>query len=140
MSTATLQTSQGAIEIELYPESAPKTVANFLELVERKYYDGLIFHRVIDNFMAQTGCPAGTGTGGPGYNIPDEFNEQLHLTGSLSMANTGVPNSGGSQFFICHQPLPHLDGKHTVFGRVLRGVDVIYKLRVGDDLESITVP
>ena len=130
---------KGTLELELFPDAAPKTVANFVELAEKGYYDDLTFHRVLDDFMVQTGCPEGTGRGGPGYLIPDEFNDNLHLTGSLAMANTGEPNSGGSQFYICHRPLPHLDGKHTVFGRLAAGVDVLYKIEQGDAIESLTI-
>lgn len=132
-----LVTKRGNIDAELYPDVAPKTVEHLLELIGRNYYDGLVFHRVVEDFVAQTGCPEGTGSGGPGYNIPDEFNERKHLTGTLSMANKGTPNSGGSQFFICHRPLPHLDGKHTVFGRVTRGIDLVYKIAVGDTVERL---
>ena len=139
MKTARIVTSRGPIVVDLYDEDAPKTVANFLELAGKGFYDGLTFHRVVDDFMAQTGCPIGDGTGGPGYVIPDEPNAHRHLTGSLAMANTGAPNTGGSQFYICHRPLEHLDGKHTVFGRVQRGIDVVFKLRVGDTVKSIEV-
>jgi len=139
MSTnATIHTAHGAINVELYPDAAPKTVANFLELIGRTFYDGLTWHRVVEDICSQTGWPAGTGSGGPGYVIPDEPSDKQHLTGTLSMANTGAPNSGGSQFFICHRPLPHLDGKHTVFGRVTRGIDVVYKIEQGETLTKVT--
>lgn len=130
---------KGTIELDLFAEAAPKTVANFVELAKRGFYDDLTFHRLVDDFMVQAGCPAGTGQGGPGYHIADEFNDNLHLTGSLAMANTGEPNSGGSQFYLCHRPLPQLDGKHTVFGRVAVGVDVLYKIEQGDVIEALTV-
>ena len=127
-----LKTSQGEIEIELFENEAPNTVANFVSLVDKGYYDGLTFHRVLSGFMAQGGCPDGTGGGGPGYNIPCECyqpNHRLHFRGSLSMAK-GLPrDTGGSQFFINLVPTRHLDGKHTVFGRVIRGIDVTAKLQ-----------
>lgn len=137
MSEAVIDTSRGKIRVELYEEAAPDTVQNFKDLAQKTFYDGLVWHRVVPDFMTQTGCPEGTGRGGPGYRIPDETNDLLHLTGSLSMANSGTPNSGGSQFFICHRPCPHLDGKHTVFGRITLGIDVLYKIKVGDALNSI---
>ncbi len=139
MSEITIKTARGSFTAELYPDSAPKTVANFLELVGRAFYDGLTWHRVVADFCCQTGCPEGTGTGGPGYVLPDEPSDRKHLTGSLSMANKGTPNSGGSQWFVCHRPLPHLDGKHAVFGRVTSGIDVIYKIEQGDKVDAITL-
>ena len=124
MSSATLQTSEGAIELELYPDDAPKTVENFLKLARDGFYDGVIFHRVIPDFMIQGGDPTGTGTGGPGYQFEDEFNEHRVERGALAMANAG-PNTNGSQFFIVTaEATPWLDGKHTVFGRVTSGMDV----------------
>ena len=119
---------------------ADDTVANFEKLVGQKFYDGLKFHRVIANFMVQTGCPQGTGTGGPGYKFADEFHKDLKHDGPgiLSMANAG-PNTNGSQFFITHVPCAHLDGKHSVFGRVLEGQDVVNAIRQGDKMESITI-
>ena len=136
MSQVRITTEVGVIEATLFPEGAPRTVRNFEELVQQGYYDGLTFHRVVPDFCAQGGCPEGTGRGGPGYVIPDEHDgPNRHLTGSLSMANTGAPNSGGSQFFICHRAIPDLDGKHTVFGRVTRGIDVVYRIRVGTRIE-----
>ncbi|MFT5429943.1 MAG: peptidyl-prolyl cis-trans isomerase B (cyclophilin B) [Myxococcota bacterium] len=134
-----IATNRGALDAEIFASDVPQTTNNFVELIEKSYYDGLAFHRVVDDFMVQTGCPEGTGSGGPGYRIADEFTGLKHLTGTLSMANTGEPNSGGSQFFICHRPLPHLDGKHSVFGRVISGVDVLYKLETGDTITSIAV-
>lgn len=139
MTTARIETSRGVIEVVLYPDAAPKTVNSFVDLARKGFYSGLVWHRVVEDFVAQTGCPMGTGEAGPGYVIPDELNDHLHVTGSLSMANTGAPNSGGSQFFVCHRPIPSLDGKHTVFGRVTRGIDVLYKIRQGDGVESIEV-
>jgi cyclophilin family peptidyl-prolyl cis-trans isomerase len=124
MTKATLHTSEGPIEIELYPNEAPKTVENFTKLAGEGYYDGLIFHRVIPDFMIQGGCPDGTGTGGPGYQFEDEFNEHKVERGALAMANAG-PNTNGSQFFIVTtDAAPWLDGKHTVFGKVTSGQDV----------------
>ena len=123
-STATMNTSQGAIEIELFDEDAPKTVQNFKKLAQDGFYDGVIFHRVIKDFMIQGGDPTGTGTGGPGYTFEDEINENKIVRGALAMANAG-PNTNGSQFFVVTtEAAPWLDGKHTVFGRVTAGQDV----------------
>lgn len=123
MSTATFQTNAGTITIELFDEDAPKTVQNFKDLVGKGFYDGLIFHRVIDDFMIQGGCPQGTGTGGPGYTFEDEFNSHKVERGALAMANAG-PNTNGSQFFIVTtDAAPWLDGKHTVFGKVTEGYE-----------------
>ena len=128
MTKATLHTSEGPIEIELYPNEAPKTVENFTKLAGDGYYDGLIFHRVIPDFMIQGGCPEGTGTGGPGYQFEDEFNEHKIERGALAMANAG-PNTNGSQFFIVTaEATPWLDGKHTVFGKVTSGMDVVDRI------------
>src|SRR5205809_4951656 len=125
MSSATMHTNHGAIELELFDEDAPKTVENFLKLSRDGFYDGLIFHRVIPEFMIQGGCPEGTGTGGPGYTFEDEFNDHKIVRGALAMANAG-PNTNGSQFFIVTtEATPWLDGKHTVFGRVTDGMDVV---------------
>ena len=124
MSTATMTTSEGPITIELFDEDAPKTVDNFKKLVGDGFYDGLIFHRVIRDFMIQGGCPQGTGTGGPGYTFEDEFNQHKVVRGALAMANAG-PNTNGSQFFLVTTgEAPWLDGKHTVFGQVTEGLDV----------------
>src|SRR4051812_30318643 len=129
-SHATMQTSEGAIGLELFDEDAPKTVANFKKLAGEGFYDGLIFHRVIKDFMIQGGCPQGTGTGGPGYTFEDEFNQHKIARGALAMANAG-PNTNGSQFFIVTtEAAPWLDGKHTVFGRVSDGMDA------GDAIEG----
>ncbi|MDH3587895.1 MAG: peptidylprolyl isomerase [Gammaproteobacteria bacterium] len=140
LKTATIETSRGTIELELFAEQAPKTVANFEKLAGENFYDGLTFHRVISNFMIQTGCPQGTGTGGPGYKFEDEFHDDLAHDGPgvLSMANAG-PNTNGSQFFITHVPCPHLDGKHSVFGKVLKGQDVVNSIAQGDIMEKVTV-
>ena len=125
MSTATLHTNHGAIAIELYPDEAPKTVENFTKLAGDGFYDGVIFHRVIKDFMIQGGDPTGTGTGGPGYTFEDEFNEYKVERGALAMANAG-PNTNGSQFFIVTTAeAPWLDGKHTVFGRITGGMDAV---------------
>jgi peptidyl-prolyl cis-trans isomerase B (cyclophilin B) len=125
MSSATLHTNQGAIEIELFDGEAPKTVDNFVKLARDGFYDGVIFHRVIPDFMIQGGDPTGTGTGGPGYQFEDEFNDHKVERGALAMANAG-PNTNGSQFFIVTtEAAPWLDGKHTVFGRVTNGMDVV---------------
>jgi cyclophilin family peptidyl-prolyl cis-trans isomerase len=125
MSAATLQTSHGAIDVELFDGDAPKTVENFRKLAADGFYDGVIFHRVIPDFMIQGGDPTGTGSGGPGYTFEDEFNDNPVVRGALAMANAG-PNTNGSQFFIVTaEACPWLDGKHTVFGRVTGGMDVI---------------
>ncbi len=127
--TAVFNTSEGEFKFEMFEDKAPQTTANFIKLVESKYYDGLIFHRVIENFMIQGGCPDGNGMGGPGYVIPDEFHPELKhdSAGILSMANAG-PNTGGSQFFITLLPTTWLDGKHAVFGKVKEGMDVVQKI------------
>ena len=140
MKTAKIETNRGTIELELFAEQAPKTVANFEKLAGDGFYDGLAFHRVIDNFMIQTGCPKGTGTGGPGYTFEDEFNDDLLHDGPgvLSMANAG-PNTNGSQFFITHVPCPHLNGRHSVFGKVLAGQDIVDSIAQGDVMEKVTV-
>lgn len=140
MKTATIETAHGTMKLELFDKDAPGTVENFEKLANDGFYDGLTFHRVIPDFMIQGGCPTGNGTGGPGYKIPCETkgNPNKHERGSLSMAHAG-PNTGGSQFFICHSPQPHLDGVHTVFGKVLEGVDVVDKVRGGDKMLKVTV-
>jgi len=126
---AHFETSMGNFTIELFEQQAPKTVANFVTLAEKNFYDGVIFHRVIDGFMIQGGDPTGTGRGGPGYQFADEFHPQLrhNSEGILSMANAG-PNTNGSQFFITLTATPHLDGKHAVFGKVIAGMDVVKKI------------
>ena len=132
MSTATIETNRGAIEVELFDADAPKTVENFTKLATDGYYDGLSFHRVIPDFMIQGGCPSGDGTGGPGYTFEDEFNEHKIARGALAMANAG-PNTNGSQFFIVTaDACPWLDGKHTVFGRVTGGLDVVDRISLVD--------
>lgn len=124
--TATIETNHGTLKVELFEERAPKTAGNFIDLAEKGFYDGVIFHRVISDFMIQGGDPQGTGTGGPGYTIDDEFHPELRhdRAGVLSMANAG-PNTGGSQFFITLAPTPWLDNKHAVFGKVVDGMDVV---------------
>ena len=136
---ATFDTDRGPIKLELYPDKAPLTVANFVNLAKRGFYDGLNFHRVIADFMVQGGCPQGTGTGGPGYRFEDETNNGVrHERGVLSMANAG-PNTNGSQFFITHVATPWLDGKHTVFGKVVEGLDVVDAVRQGDTIKSVKI-
>ena len=141
MKVATLRTNKGDIRIELFADKTPKTVANFEKLIGEGFYDGLKWHRVIDNFMIQGGCPKGTGTGDPGYKFNDEFHKDLKHDGPgiLSMANSG-PNTNGSQFFITHIATPWLDGKHSVFGKVLGdGQKVVNAIKQGDKIEKATV-
>jgi peptidyl-prolyl cis-trans isomerase B (cyclophilin B) len=137
---ATLETGAGDIEAELYPQHAPKTVNNFVFLAREGFYDDTTFHRVIPNFVIQGGDPTGTGRGGPGYRFEDELedNPLKHETGSLSMANAG-PDTNGSQFFVTHAPQPHLDGRHTVFGKVTRGQEVVDALQQGEALRKVTI-
>jgi len=134
-----METTRGVIELDLYPEHAPKTVNNFVFLVGEGFYDGVSFHRVIPDFVIQGGDPTGTGRGGPGYRFEDELvgNPLKHGTGVISMANAG-PNTNGSQFFITHSPQPHLDGRHTVFGEVVAGQDVVNAIRQGDTMTRVT--
>ncbi len=138
--TATLVTSRGEIVCELFAKDAPKTVNNFVFLAKENFYDGTTFHRVIADFMVQGGDPTGTGRGGPGYRFEDELkgNPNKHQVGTLSMANAG-PNTNGSQFFITHVVTNWLDGKHTVFGKVLKGQDVVNAIKQGDPLISVTI-
>ncbi|NKB97704.1 MAG: peptidylprolyl isomerase [Pseudomonadales bacterium] len=139
---AVMTTSKGAIHLDLYADQAPMTVANFINLVQRGYYDGLSFHRVIPDFMVQGGCPQGTGTGGPGYQFGDEFVAELRhdAPGKLSMANAG-PGTNGSQFFITHVPTPWLDDAHTIFGAVQSDADqdVVNAIAQGDTIESVAI-
>lgn len=137
--TATIETKKGNIKLELFAKDVPGTVNNFVFLSREGFYDGVTFHRVIPGFMAQGGDPTGTGTDGPGYNIADEFTKHTHVTGALSMANTGHPNTNGSQFFITYAPQPHLDGHHSVFGQLVAGMDVLKKLKNGDVIVKITI-
>lgn len=137
---AKLETSRGLIELELYPQYAPMTVNNFVFLSREGFYDGVLFHRVIANFMIQGGDPTGTGRGGPGYRFADEFkgNPLTHETGVISMANAG-PGTNGSQFFITHSPQPHLNGHHTVFGKVISGQETVDAVRQGDVIQKVTI-
>ncbi len=138
--TATIETSRGVIVCDLFAKEAPRTVNNFVFLAREGFYDGTVFHRVIANFMIQGGDPTGTGRGGPGYRFEDEFqgNPHKHAVGSLSMANAG-PNTNGSQFFITHVVTDWLDGKHTVFGKVRSGQDVVNGVQQGDTLNKVTI-
>jgi peptidyl-prolyl cis-trans isomerase B (cyclophilin B) len=140
MKVAIFETNKGTIRIELFDDKTPKTIDNFEQLCGKKYYDGLSFHRVIADFMVQGGCPDGNGTGGPGYQFEDEFHADLKHDGPgvLSMANSG-PNTNGSQFFITHVATPHLNGKHTVFGKVIEGQDVVDSIAQGDTMETVRV-
>ncbi|BBD44644.1 peptidylprolyl isomerase [Petrimonas sulfuriphila] len=142
MMTAEIHTAKGVMKVKFYEEDAPNTVANFVKLAEKGFYDGLTFHRVIPNFVIQGGCPDGTGAGGPGYTIKCELNgnNQYHDRGVLSMAHAGR-DTGGSQFFICHsrENTAHLDRNHTCFGKVYEGVEVIDKIRQGDRIEKILI-
>jgi len=142
MKIAEIHTAKGLMKVKFFEEDAPKTVENFIKLAQLGFYDGLIFHRVIPDFVVQAGCPYGTGTGGPGYNIKCELtgNNQYHDKGVLSMAHAGR-DTGGSQFFICHnrENTQHLDRQHTVFGKVYEGLDVIDQLRKGDEIVKIEI-
>lgn len=139
---ATIKTNKGDINLNLYPNKTPKTVANFANLAQRGYYDNLSFHRVIDNFMIQGGCPNGDGRGGPGYSFEDEFDQELKhdSPGILSMANAG-PGTNGSQFFITHIETPWLDGKHSVFGKIISESDqkVVNAISQGDKIETVSI-
>ena len=140
MKVATIETNRGTIRFQLFADKTPKTVENFETLAKKGFYNGLKFHRVLADFMIQTGCPQGTGTGGPGYKFADEFHKDLRHTGPgiVSMANAG-PNTNGSQFFITHVATPWLDGKHSVFGKVLEGQDVVDSIKQGDVMKTVTV-
>jgi peptidyl-prolyl cis-trans isomerase B (cyclophilin B) len=136
--TAIIETEKGNLVLELFASDVPMTVNNFVTLARDGFYDGLTFHRVIPGFMAQGGCPIGDGTGGPGYRFDDEITDHRHVTGALSMANSG-PNTNGSQFFITYAPQPHLDGKHTVFGQLIEGMDVLERLVNGDVMTRVVI-
>ena len=138
--TATIETNRGTIELQLSAQYAPKTVNNFVFLAREGFYDGVSFHRVINDFMIQGGDPTGSGRGGPGYRFEDEFkgNPLTHETGVISMANAG-PGTNGSQFFITHSPQAHLNNKHTVFGKVVKGQDVVNAIRQGDKMTKVTI-
>ncbi|MFA6923968.1 MAG: peptidylprolyl isomerase [Bacteroidales bacterium] len=142
MQKAEIQTAKGTMKVEFFEKDAPNTVANFIKLSKSGFYDGLIFHRVIPNFVVQAGCPNGRGDGGPGYTIKCELtgNNQYHTRGTLSMAHAGR-DTGGSQFFICHnrENTQHLDRQHTAFGKVVEGLDVIDKIQQGDNIEKISI-
>ncbi|WP_031515058.1 peptidylprolyl isomerase [Desulfofalx alkaliphila] len=140
MKKAIIETDNGKIVIELFEKDAPGTVENFESLIKKGFYDGLNFHRVIPGFVAQGGCPYGTGTGGPGYTIKceTEGNPHKHLRGAVSMAHAGK-DTGGSQFFICYDTFPHLDGVHTVFGKVIEGMDVVDKIAPGTKMNKVTI-
>ncbi len=137
--TAKIYTHEGNITVNLDFKKAPQTVANFVELSQKGFYDGLSFHRVIQRFMIQGGDPKGDGSGGPGYTIVDEKNDLKHETGVISMANRSTRNTGGSQFFLVQWPQPHLDGKHTVFGKITEGLDVIYRIEANDPIIKIEI-
>lgn len=136
---AVIEMDAGKIVIEFYEQDAPETVANFVKLAKKGFYDGLSFHRVVPGFVVQGGDPKGDGTGGPGSTIKDEFNSRKHLTGTVAMARTPAPNSAGSQFYICLGPQPALDGKYTVFGQVIDGMDIVIKIKRGDIMKKVTV-
>lgn len=136
--TATIETTKGTLVIELFAADAPKTVNNFVFLSREGFYDGVLFHRVLAGFMAQGGDPTGSGSGGPGYQFADEFSSRGHITGSLSMANSG-PGTNGSQFFITYAPQPHLDNKHSVFGQLTEGMDVLKTLVDGDKMITVVI-
>jgi peptidyl-prolyl cis-trans isomerase B (cyclophilin B) len=125
---AVVETSKGTFKFELLPDVAPGTVANFVKLAKKGFYDGTIFHRIIPGFMMQGGDPDGTGRGGPGYTIKAEFSKRKHVEGTVSMARSADPNSAGSQFFVCFAPAPHLDGQYTIFGQVIEGMDVVHEI------------
>lgn len=132
-------TAHGDILIELYPDTAPNTVANFKALAGKGFYDGLKFHRVIAGFMAQGGDPEGRGTGGPGYKVKAEFNARKHVRGTVAMARSASPDSAGSQFYICFGPQPHLDGQYTIFGQVVEGMDAVDQIKQGDVMNKVAV-
>ena len=135
---ATIETEKGNLVLELFASDVPRTVNNFVTLAREGFYDGLTFHRVVPGFVVQGGCPVGDGTGGPGYVFDDENTDHTHVAGALSMANSG-PNTNGSQFFITYTPQHHLDGKHSVFGQLIEGTDVLDSLEQGDRIIRITI-
>ena len=137
--TLILDTTQGPVTIEMRPDLAPGHVARIKELVREGFYDGIVFHRVIEGFMAQTGCPQGTGTGGSGKKLKAEFTKEPHVRGTASMARAASPDSGDSQFFICFAPAPFLDGKYTIFGQVTSGMEFIDAIKKGDEARNGTV-
>lgn len=138
MKKTVIETEKGNIVLEMFDKDAPNTVANFESLSNKGFYDGLTFHRVVPGFVIQGGCPTGNGTGGPGYKIKCEINPNKHVRGALSMAHAGR-DTGGSQFFVCLGDFPHLDGVHTVFGKVVEGMDVVDKIQPGDKMTKVSV-
>jgi len=127
------------IRLEFFPADAPKTVANFVTLAKKGFYNNLTFHRVVPDFVVQGGCPKGDGTGGPGHTVPAEFNKQKHVRGTLAMARSQDPNSAGSQLYICYGPTPHLDGNYTVFGKVTSGIEHVDRIKQGDRMKSVAI-
>lgn len=138
-SEAVIETNKGTIRFKFFTEDASKTVENFVKLAQKKFYDGLLFHRVVPGFVIQGGDPNGDGSGGPGYMIKAEFNSKPHLAGTVAMARASDPDSAGSQFYICLDRQPFLDGKYTVFGQVEEGMEVVQKIRIGDKMTKVTV-
>ncbi len=136
---AVIVTDRGVIKFEFFEKDAPNTVENFIKLTEKGFYNGLTFHRVEPGFVIQGGDPNGNGTGGPGYTIKAEFNKRPHLDGTVAMARAAHPDSAGSQFYICLAPQPFLDGKYTVFGQVIEGLDVVHKIQVGDVMKKVYI-
>ena len=138
--TAVITLDNGnAIRIQFFPEDAPKTVENFVTLAKKGFYNGLTFHRVVPDFVVQGGCPQGTGTGGPGYQIKAEFNKQKHVRGSVAMARSQHPDSAGSQFYITYGATPHLDGNYTVFGKVVSGMEHVDRIKQGDKMKTVAI-
>ena len=127
------------IQLEFFPEDAPKTVENFVTLAKKGFYDGLNFHRVVPDFVVQGGCPKGDGTGGPGYQVKAEFNKNKHVRGSVAMARSQHPDSAGSQFYICYGATPHLDNNYTVFGKVVSGMEEVDRIKQGDRMTSVVI-
>jgi cyclophilin family peptidyl-prolyl cis-trans isomerase len=127
------------IDIAFFPEDAPKTVKNFVDLAKKGFYNGLSFHRVVPNFVVQGGCPKGDGTGGPGHTIPAEFNAKPHVRGTVAMARSQHPDSAGSQFYICYGPTPHLDRNYTVFGQVTSGMEHVDRIKQGDRMKTVEI-
>src|SRR3989339_203137 len=136
---AVIETDKGIIKFEFYEKDAPNTVNNFKKLADKKFYNGLKFHRVVPDFVIQGGCPNGNGTGNPGYKIKAEFNKRQHLDGTVAMARSQEPDSAGCQFYICMGPQPFLDGKYTVFGQVIEGLDVVYQIEIGDVMKKVYI-
>jgi len=138
--TAIIEMAKGGeIRIELFPEDAPKTVESFIALAQKGFYDGLTFHRVVPGFVAQGGDPKGNGTGGPGYTLKAEFSKRKHARGTVAMARSQHPDSAGSQFYICFAPQPHLDGSYTVFGQVVKGMEVVDQIKAGDRMKAVRI-